>query len=318
MKFAIIGHLISNQKKTEVIEGWSQHNNLLISPRLNFNGTIGVGISILLTPEEMIKQPRDVIHEQIFKACIYATEELNADIVQLGGLTTSVTSGGVWVADQDDFHGYVNHGDSFTAAITCQNVLNSLKIREKSPDDLVLAIVGAYGIIGEAVSQLLVPRFKKSILVGRRKDKLEELSTIIDGNFQTSLVLDIKKADVVVTATSHPTALLMSEQLKENAIVIDVSQPPNVSLELCKNRPDVFRIDGGFVDSPTEFNVPLMPKGKIFACIAEVIMQAMESENGNHVGSIDLNHLYKTEKWAEKHGFLLNELTNFGKTVFKL
>ena len=97
-----------------------------------------------------------------------------------------------------------------------------------------------------------------------------------------------------------------------------MSQPPNVSIDLCKNRPDVFRIDGGFVDSPTEFNVPLMPKGKIFACIAEVIMQAMESEKGNHVGSIDLNHLYKTEKWAKKHGFILNELTNFGQTVFTL
>lgn len=318
MKFAIIGHLITNQKKTEVPKGWSRHNNLLISPCLNFNGTRGFGISMLLTPEEMIKQPRDVIHEQILNACFYATEELNVDIVQLGGLTTSVTSGGVWVADQDDFHGYVNHGDSFTAAITCQNVLNAIKTKGKSADDLVLAIVGAYGIIGEAVSQLLVPRFKKSILVGRRKDKLEELSATINGNFQTSLVLDIKKADVVVTATSHPTALLTSEQLKENAIVIDVSQPPNVSIELCKNRPDVFRIDGGFVDSPTEFNVPLMPKGKIFACIAEVIMQAMEGEKGNHVGSIDLNHLYKTEKWAEKHGFLLNELTNFGQTVFTL
>lgn len=318
MKFAIIGHLINNQKKNQVPYGWSRHNNILISPHLNFNGTRGIGISILLSPEEMIQLPRDIIHEQILEACLYATDQLNADIIQLGGLTTSVTSGGVWVANRDDFHGYVNHGDSFTAAITCQNVLKALKIKDKSPDDLILAIVGAYGVIGEAVSQLLVPLFKESFLIGRRKEKLEELTSIINGNYHTSLVLDTKKADVVVTATSHPTALLKSEHLKENAVVVDVSQPPNASVELCKNRPDLFRIDGGFVDSPTNFNVPLMPKGKIFACIAEVIMQAMEGEKGNHVGSIDLNHLYKTEKWAEKHGFLLNELTNFGRPLLKI
>ena len=58
-----------------------------------------------------------------------------------------------------------------------------------------------------------------------------------------------------------------------------------------------------------------MPKGKNFACIAEVIMQTKENEEKNHVGSIDLNHLKKTEKWAQKHGYILKELTNFGKPI---
>jgi len=41
-----------------------------------------------------------------------------------------------------------------------------------------------------------------------------------------------------------------------------------------------------------------MPPGKDFACIAEVIMQAMENERKKHVGSIDINHLRETEKWG--------------------
>ena len=41
-------------------------------------------------------------------------------------------------------------------------------------------------------------------------------------------------------------------------------------------------------------------------------MQAIENEQKNHVGSIDLEHLKKTEGWGEKYGFTLRELTNFG------
>jgi hypothetical protein len=58
-----------------------------------------------------------------------------------------------------------------------------------------------------------------------------------------------------------------------------------------------------------------MAPGKNFSCIIEVIMQAMEDERENHVGSIDLAYLRKTEKWGKKYGFTLNELTNFGKKI---
>jgi len=44
-------------------------------------------------------------------------------------------------------------------------------------------------------------------------------------------------------------------------------------------------------------------------------MQAMENERKNHVGSIDLKYLRRTEKWGEKYGFTLNELTNFGQPI---
>ncbi|MEM0467420.1 MAG: aminotransferase III, partial [Candidatus Thermoplasmatota archaeon] len=95
------------------------------------------------------------------------------------------------------------------------------------------------------------------------------------------------------------------------------SQPVNLSLEVCRERPDIIRVDGGLVSMPvdTGFPIPGLPKGMVFACIAEVIMQAMENEQRNHVGSIDLGHLRRTEQWAEKYGFMLNELTSFGRPI---
>jgi len=104
--------------------------------------------------------------------------------------------------------------------------------------------------------------------------------------------------------------------LKNNSVVVDVSQPPNLSQEVYIERPDIVRIDGGYVNYPSRYSFPLpgMPPGKCFSCMAEVIMQAMDNENKNHVGSIDLKHLQKTENWGEKYAFKLTELTNFGKT----
>ena len=316
MKFAIIGHQLDNQKQNQIIKGWQKHNDFLITPELDFNGTKGNGISILLSPKQIIQKPIEEVRKIILKAAVYGQNELGEDIVQLGGLTTSVTSGGVWLTHQDEYRGFVNHGDSFTAAVTCQSVMKALKIKKRKSKESTLAVIGAYGIIGEAVSRILVPLFNDAILIGRRQEKLKELSSKIKGMLNTSLnIEEARNADVIVTATSHTSALLKSEHLKSNAIVIDVSQPNNVSPDVCTARPDIFRVDGGFVDSPIVSNIPLMPPGKIFACIAEVIMQAIEDDRSHHVGSININHLRKTETWAKKHGFIFNDLTNFGVPI---
>ena len=152
---------------------------------------------------------------------------------------------------------------------------------------------------------------------GRRKVKFKELEENLDGDFESTIEMKTKEADVIVTATSHPYALLRSEHLGRDAIVVDVSQPPNLSYQVCQQRPDVHRIDGGLVDFPVSIVIPGMPPGKNFACIAEVIMQAMEEEKKNHVGSIDLQYLRTTEQWGEKYGFILRELTNYGMVIMR-
>jgi predicted amino acid dehydrogenase len=292
-------------------------DELIISPELDIFGTKGYVIALKLLPKQIIHLPREKIKKKILEATIFAQNELDVSVIQLGALTTSVTSGGIWLVDQKEYTGYTTHGDSYTAAVTCQAAIKALNLTKKQSQELNLAIIGAYGVIGEAVSKILVPQFDHSILIGPRYEKLKELKTKIEGNFEITNNLKTKNADIIITATSHPKSLLNSEHLKENAIIIDVSQPPNLSLDVCKTRQDICRIDGGYVDFPKEcpIQIPGMPIGKNFACISEAIMQAMEKEQKNHVGSIDLKHLQKTEKWGKKYGFTLNELTNFGQPI---
>jgi predicted amino acid dehydrogenase len=314
MKFATIGHLLVEEDIHQFPKSWI-HGNLIVSPELNVHGTKGYITGLTLTARQMMELPREIVRKYILDAALFLQNKFDVDIIQLGALTTSVTDGGVWITKQKEYKGYVNHGDSYTAAVTCQAVQKSLKFFQKKPSDQIIAIVGAYGVIGEAVSKILVPQFQHTILIGRRKEKLKELKQKLDGDFETTVELKTKEADIIVTATSHPEALLQSEHLARGTIIVDVSQPPNLAYTVCQQRPDIHRIDGGLIDFPVQIVIPGMPLGKNFACIAEVIMQAKENERINHVGSININYLHKTEKWANKYGFTLNELTNFGRPL---
>ncbi len=314
MDFATIGHLDYKYRQEQIPKNWT-NNKYIISPEIKFKETKGRIIALKLSAEQIMNMPREKIRKKILEASCFAKTKYNIELIQLGGLTTSVTSGGIWLTKQKEYSGYVNHGDSFTAAITSQTLIKTMKKLGKKPSEQVLSIIGAYGIIGEAVSKNLVPKFKHSILIGRRKEKLKELEDSVKGDFEISLDINTIKADIIITATSHPTALLKTTHLKKNAVVIDVSQPPNLSEDICKKRIDITRVDGGYVSFPLQFRIPGVPDGKLLACIVEVIMQAQENERCSHVGSIDLQHLKKTEKWAKKYGYALQELTNFGKPI---
>jgi len=318
MKFATIGHFLDTETMNMNMfpKDWVK-GNLIVSPEMNINGARGYITGVALNAKQIMTLPIDTVRKTILDAAVYLQDNLDVNLIQLGALTTSVTSGGEWVVEQKEYKGFVNHGDSYTAAVTCQAVKKALKMLQRNPVDQTLSIVGAYGIIGEAVSKILVPQFAHSILIGRREEKLTELKEKLNGDFETTVDLKTKDADIILTATSHPTALLNSEHIRKDAIIIDVSQPPNLSFDVCQKRPDIYRIDGGYVDFPTKTLIPGIPMGKNFACIVEVIMQTMENEEKNHVGSIDLNHLKKTEKWGENYGFKLNELTNFGKPIIQ-
>jgi len=315
MKFATLGHLVDKNTLKSIPKEWIK-DDLIISPELDINGTKGHITGLTLTAKQMLEIDLEKVRKHIFDAAMYLQEEYGIDLIQLGALTTSVTSGGMWFAEQEGYEGFVNHGDSYTAAITCQAVKKSLKLMHIEPSEKTLAIVGAYGVIGEAVSKKLVKNFRHSILIGPREEKLKELQERLSGSFTTTTELKTKEADIIVTATNHPKALLDSHHLKKNVIVVDVSQPVNVSKEVCIKRPDIIRVDGGYVDFPIKLPIPEMPPYKNFACIAEVVMQAMENEKKNHVGSIEMDHLEKTEEWGKKYGFLLNDLTNFGEKRF--
>jgi predicted amino acid dehydrogenase len=335
MKIGILGHLIkaSDLKKgskllkvvpdrllEEVIKNLKGRRGVFVASKFSAFGKVdGYLMAILLTASQVMNLPRELVRKRILDVLVFAQDELGVELIQLGALTKSVTDAGQWIVKQQNpYKGYVNHGDAFTAAITIEAVEKIAEIKEIDLSEIALGIVGAYGTIGEAVSKMLALKCGKAILVGRRMEGFEKLK----GYIPTSCVMTtdlkaIKGADIVITVTNHPSALLSSSHLKEGAIVIDVAIPPNVSKEIIKERPDVTRIDGGLVrDAGVNIGFQIgPPKGTMYACVAEVIMQALENERKNYVGSVDLDHLRKTQEWSKKWGFTLAPFTCFGRPI---
>ena len=118
----------------------------------------------------------------------------------------------------------------------------------------------------------------------------------------------LQEADVVVMATNVVGDLAQPEDIKEGAVVCDISRPPNVSQTVRMSRPDIFVIDGGVVRLPGDSILSLnldIDQGLAYACMAETMILALERQFEDTSLGIDLDMDDVTEiGWlAERHGF---------------
>jgi len=107
------------------------HEKLIVSPEFNFSGTRGYILGLMLTSRQMINSSKEAVRQKILDAVLFAQDDLGVEIIQLGALTTSVTSGGKWLVEQNKYKGFTNHGDSYTAAVTCQAVKKAINLQGK-------------------------------------------------------------------------------------------------------------------------------------------------------------------------------------------
>lgn len=275
----------------------------------------GYLIAVLLTAEQIMTLPSEFVRNRILQAILYA-QSLNVNVIGLGGLIKSVTHGGKWLVKKSEVIASITHGDTYSVAIAEEGVEKLIALKNlKNP---LIAIVGAYGMIGSALSKILARKYRL-LLVGKNYRKLTELSkqiSVSNCKISTNLT-DVKEADLIVTATNHPKSLLFSEHLKKNAVVYDIAQPMNLSPEVLQKRPDILRVDGCYANIP---NINLgfdmgPPQGKTFACLAETILQALEGEIGHHVGEIDLNYFEKIKQTGKEYNFTHSRFTCFSKPI---
>ncbi len=278
-------------------------------------------IGIFLTAAQMINRPL-FARQRVLQAVRYAQDELKAEFIGLGSYTSSITHGGEWLVRQPDLRSYFTHGDSYAVAATVEGVTKVLPL---DLSNKTLAIVGAYGLIGEALARLLCHKCSRLLLIGRRWLLLKALRDSLlaeNGKHPLDLeisddLMDLQEADVVITATSAPSAIIQPYHLKEGALVYDVAQPMNTAPSLMEEREDVQVVDGAFVNIPgIDLGIDLgTPPGTAFACFTETVMQALENNREHHVGRIDLSHVKRTATWAVKYGFTHAQPTCFGRKI---
>jgi predicted amino acid dehydrogenase len=276
-------------------------------------------VAFLVKGHQMItNSPKKLrlVRKRIMQAIQFSKNNLKADVIGLGALTSSVTKGGKWIVDQNGLSPFITHGDTYASLLAVEGIQDVLL--HSGISNPTIAIVGAYGIIGSALCKILSEKYNV-IMIGRNKNKLGRLLMSInkDEKEVTTHLENMKKADIVVTTTSHPKSLLRSEYLKKGAIVYDVSQPANIDRKLLKERPDVLKIDGSLANFPSidiEFNMRT-GKGATFACLAEAILMGLENIKGHYVGEVDLAHMKRLKHIGFKYGFLHAPYTQFGKPI---
>ncbi len=270
-------------------------------------------IAVPLLPWQFTKLEEEYVVEKLAKACKVAKKE-GAKIVGLGAFTAIAGGGGKALSEIVDIP--VTTGNTYTTTTAIQGTMQAAKEMDIDPSQATLAVVGATGSIGQACAKVMAPDFIKTIIVGRDKDRLNELKDNIsvfgeEGIEASTSVEDaVGKADVIVTVTGATGSVIKPGSIKSGAIICDVARPRDVSRKVSVERDDVLVIDGSIVKAPGDvsFNFDFgPPPGMCEGCVGETIILALERRYENYtIGkNITVDKVKEMEMLAEKHGFTL-------------
>ncbi|MFA5166312.1 MAG: NAD-dependent epimerase/dehydratase family protein [Candidatus Paceibacterota bacterium] len=317
----------------EVFESWLKKNMQKLPPfafRCQIKGSgkvVGWIIAVpvmarnLLNPSPKYKVPAMRKIVQALKLARF----LGAKIVSLGALTSVVSNGG------NDLVGSVKgitviNGNWLTAYITKKLPLD---VYEKIWGDgkPVVAVVGATGSIGSAVSQMLADDGYDLICIARDQSELANLQSSVSKRAPgssskltvSSDISRIKDANLVIVATSSTDAIIKPEHLGFGAVVYDITWPRNTSKSILTTRPDVVIVDGGVLFTPNiiyRFNLEPTPQ-YIHACISNAILMAYEGRKEDQVGKVDVDGAKREGRNFESHPELIEcaEFTSFGEKI---
>jgi predicted amino acid dehydrogenase len=285
----------------------------------------GCMISINLFPEEMLNN-RELAIKKIIKS-IKIAQRKGVRIVGLGGLTSSVTRGGLDLIDE--IHNvHITTGHAYTA----YNIIAILKIfldKLQIPiNKISVAIVGAAGSIGSSCAQILARDGIKRLLLIDIERKLERINTLLlpklkELNKNLEVLVSnnlylLKKEYFIITATNAPEAVIRNDHLSSGTIILDDAQPSDVHPEVfdCE---DVIVIEAGLVHTPnikTHFNFGFKDKYDNYSCLAEILVLAsIDYKEHFVIHRADLEAIDKIKEWSRNLGFRPSEFQNFNGPV---
>ena len=284
--------------------------------------TDGWFVGCTLTTRQFVQQPESKTVPKVVEAAELA-QELGADIVGLGAFTAVVGDGGREVADAVDIA--VTTGNSYTVATAVEGALRGGHVMGIDPEHATVAVMGATGSVGRVCAHLLADRVERIVLIGRRKEALEDVAGEIVGigagvEISLSPAESLQQAHLVVTVTSALDAVIEPEMLRPGAVVCDVARPRDVSVRVAEERDDVLVIEGGSVRVPgdVQFNFDFgFPSGTAYACMAETMVLALEgrAEDYSLGKKLTVERVREISALADKHGFELSGFRSFERAV---
>jgi fatty aldehyde-generating acyl-ACP reductase len=293
--------------------------------------TEGWFVAAPLLPEQMLAFPREEVYARIVGAIKVGTE-LGAQVAGLGAFTGVVGDGGITIAERSPIP--VTTGNSLTIAAGVQSFFRGAAEMSIDAKESTAVVVGATGSIGSACVRLIAPRVRHVILVARNATRLrslhEELASELacSSEFTTDVSAAVRRAQLVLTATSSTYDVIEPEDLQTGAVVCELSLPHDVSRRVATLRPDVLVTEGGNMLVPgeprfervqrpgTEFDLNLPPRTAL-ACMSETMVLALERRFESYTlgRGIDLAKVIEIEAMAERCGFKLAGMRAFDAAI---
>lgn len=270
---------------------------------------------------------RSIWIEKIQRAVDWANIR-NARSIGLGQYTSIITGNGQYIHSPTSV---LTTGNAYTVGLAVQAVQQVMN--ERQMDTAHICVVGAGGNIASVISTMLANRCHTLTLIFRQnpetsshvKEKVRTIQEEIkNANVAKSPLIVVSntisaasQADIVILSTNQPGAVLYSEHVKNGAIVLDVSVPPNASDDL-RARNDITYINGGIASLPLPPNLskqflnsvilPFGP-GECFACMAETFALGFaNNQNQNFTGDLSQQTVEHIIQIAESQGFGLGRM----------
>ncbi|MBL0087992.1 MAG: dehydrogenase [Ideonella sp.] len=252
-------------------------------------------ISVGGTPKEIMSHNPEFTYRRLLAAADMA-KRLGAQIMGLGAFTKVVGDAGVTVAKRASLP--ITTGNSYSASAALWAAHDALlRMRLLPPPNgkervqFKAMVVGATGAIGAACARLLVRAAEEVTLVSPETAKLLALKeSILQETPDAKVVLSaradthIAEMDMIVTATSGAGKKVLDiMKVKPGCVITDVARPLDLPPEEVAKRPDVLVIESGEIQLPGEVSMKNigLPKGVVYACLAETIVLALEGRFEN-------------------------------------
>lgn len=287
--------------------------------------------AVPLMPEQMLALPREEVFTRILTAIELAAAQ-GAQIAGLGAFTGIVGDGGVTIAQRSPIP--VTTGNSLTIATAIASLLRGAAEMAVAIETATAVVIGATGSIGGACVHLLAPHVQHLVLVAPNATRLEKFHHDIKdqlpctSEWTTDVASAVRRADVILSATSATRELIEPEDLRVGAVVCDVSLPHTIGPRVVHARPDVLVIEGGNLTMPgkprwdrirepgQQFSLGLNPDTAL-ACMSETMVLALENrlESFTLGRGIDLARVREISAMADRCGFTLADMRAFDAPI---
>jgi fatty aldehyde-generating acyl-ACP reductase len=205
-------------------------------------------------------------------------------------------------------------GNTHTAYIICKQVEEASKQLGIDLSKATVAICGATGDIGSAVTRWLDAKtdVKELLLIARDQERLKELQGELGRGKIMGLTEALPEADIVVWVASMPKGVEIDPAtLKQPCLLIDGGYPKNLATKV--QHPGVYVLNGGIVEHSLDIDWKIMkivnmdvPARQLFACFAESMLLEFEKLYTNFSwgrNQITVDKMEQIGKVSVKHGF---------------